>query len=325
MLVSLAAGFSSINEHEQSQGAVTNVIAGTVFPSDQYGTIKRNQHGQPVTDADAELEKRNHAYAVEKCRKMLDGKNGARAWGRPMHAFTGSKSESIDDEAILKYRDQSGGCSCKGDCSTKRCGKCHAKNVPCTFRCACKGKCKNPSPTPELQGVTAAERASLTPLQISYKLTPQDWEFFAVKHALICRYTLQFKLCTDTSCWYCPHHNRIKNLTYLPYYSVPNGQGGFIPFAERVAMLQDPKTSKVATELFLTDKYLPAKCLKMAFDKSVGCPTGGPHSLQAACCLRLHRSAQPSKSSRSIDFYTLQLTVNVKSAAALMLCMMCLV
>jgi hypothetical protein len=159
VLLSLAAGFSSINEHEQSQGAVTNVTAGTVYPSDQYGTVKRNQHGQPVTDADAELEKRNHAYAVEKCRKMLDGKNGARAWGRPMHAFTGSKSESIDDEAILKYRDQSGGCSCKGDCSTKRCGKCHAKNVPCTFRCACKGKCKNPSPTPELQGVTAAERA----------------------------------------------------------------------------------------------------------------------------------------------------------------------
>ena len=79
---------------------------------------------------DAELEKRNHAYAVETSRKMLDGKNSACAWGRTMHAFTGSKSESIDDEAILKYRDQSGGCSCKGDCSTKRCGKYHAKNVP---------------------------------------------------------------------------------------------------------------------------------------------------------------------------------------------------
>lgn len=35
-------------------------------------------------------------------------------------------------------------------------------------------------------------------------------------------------------------------------------------------MLQDPKTSEVATELFLTDKYLPAKCLKMAFDKKRG-------------------------------------------------------
>ena len=32
-------------------------------------------------------------------------------------------------------------------------------------------------------------------------------------------------------------------------------------------MLQDPKTSEVPTELFLTDKYLPDKCLKMAFDK----------------------------------------------------------
>ena len=105
MLLSLAAGFSSMNEHKQSQGAVTNVTSGAVYPLDQYGTVKQNQYGQPVTDADPELEKRNHAYAVETSRKMLDGKNSACAWGRTMHAFTGSKSESIDDEAILKYHD----------------------------------------------------------------------------------------------------------------------------------------------------------------------------------------------------------------------------
>ena len=54
----------------------------------------------------------------------------------------------------------------------------------------------------------------------------------------------------------------------MPYYSVPNGEGGWVPFSERVAMLHDPHQAKLAAELFLTDKYLPAKCLKVAFDKN---------------------------------------------------------
>ena len=39
-----------------------------------------------------------------------------------------------------------------------------------------------------------------------------------------------------------------------------------MPFSERVAMLQCPLTSDLAHELFLTDKYLPAKCLQRAFE-----------------------------------------------------------
>ena len=33
-------------------------------------------------------------------------------------------------------------------------------------------------------------------------------------------------------------------------------------------MLQDLKTSEAATQLFLTDKYLPGKCLTMAFERT---------------------------------------------------------
>ena len=104
-----------MKEHEQSQNSVTNVVAGSVYPSDYYGVVNRTE-GKPRTDADAQLARCNHMYAVEKCRKMLDGANGACAWGRPMIAFAGNKSEKIDEEAILKYRDEAGGCGCKGDC-----------------------------------------------------------------------------------------------------------------------------------------------------------------------------------------------------------------
>ena len=46
----------------------------------------------------------------------------------------------------------------------------------------------------------------------------------------------------------------------MPYHSIPDGKGGWVPMAQRVQELQDPATKALAEQLYLTDQFLPGKC-----------------------------------------------------------------
>ena len=160
--------------------------AGLLIESDHFGKVRKDSKGCPQTSADAALERKNHAYAVEKLRKTCSGEYGAEAWGRPIHAWTGTtalEQQHIDEEAILAYRAQRGGCSCQPDkfgkcCATKRCKSCHKNGIPCNFRCKCRGLCNNPCSTPVVEGCTATELRDLDFAAIARKLTPRDLEAF---------------------------------------------------------------------------------------------------------------------------------------------------
>ena len=87
---------------------------------------------------------------------------------------------------------------------------------------------------------------------------------------------VQVKLCHDQQCWYCPRmwpHVPKQGFGFFPYYSVPDGDNGWVPVHERHAMMQHPDEAvrEVAHRLFVTDAYLPDNCVKEAWKKNKRC------------------------------------------------------
>ena len=72
-LFSLAAGYSSVQAHEASQGFVTRSMAGSLYSSSMHGVVARDAAGDPRGAHFIELEKRNHVNCVEKLRAQLEG------------------------------------------------------------------------------------------------------------------------------------------------------------------------------------------------------------------------------------------------------------
>eukprot|EP00966_Prymnesium_polylepis_P330957 7386549-Prymnesium_polylepis.3 len=140
--------------------------------------------------------------------------HGEEAFGFPMTATTvpatGTFSEfcEIDEEGLKTYRDTSGGCGCKTGCNTMRCSKCLAAGRPCTWRCACKGKCTNApkQKLPKPVGISSTDLETLPLDEIVKRLEWSDVEMWAAKHRVFTHYVTQFVLCSpanEKDCWYC--------------------------------------------------------------------------------------------------------------------------
>ena len=242
-----AGGFSSLNAVERAQCWVTCALSGCKFPSDHYGKVRLDKEGLPRTAADEELEKSNHEYA---CAQVVKCINAGYAYDKEMSACIpptpGDCDEhlAIDDEGLEAHRAEQGACTCQVRANGTRCAvsasggtsckKCAGNDppLPCSFRCKCSGNCDNPTPLPAPSKLSEEELATLPLEDMVLKLTPQDVEFWAVKHGCLLWYSLQFKLCKEedrASCWYCSRYTRpvVGNLDFYPVHTVSDGEGGW--------------------------------------------------------------------------------------------------
>eukprot|EP00966_Prymnesium_polylepis_P199763 4629822-Prymnesium_polylepis.1 len=163
---------------------------------------------------------------------------GGESFGFPIAAVSAPKVAdlspfaSIDESALLAYRDADGGCGCKTGCEG-RCQKCRGKDRPCTWRCSCKGRCSNRRQLPPPQGFTASELQSLPLNEIVLRLKPRDIEYFAARHTTLCHCATQIVLCLPSAavgCWYCSRFGERRLPTELqgralPLYSTPDSGG----------------------------------------------------------------------------------------------------
>jgi hypothetical protein len=90
-----------------------------------------------------------------------------------------------------------------------------------------------------------------------------------------CFFGMQVKLCRDALCWYCPRiaPHVPPNLRFFPYYTIADGNGGWVPLHERDAMMADTdeRVRKLAHELFVTDKWLPENGVLAAWRRNPEC------------------------------------------------------
>ena len=86
---------------------------------------------------------------------------------------------------------------------------------------------------------------------------------------------MQVKLCSDAQCWYCPRiaPHVPPNLGFFPYYTIADGNGGWVPLHERDAMMHDAdeRVRNVAHELFVTDKWMPENSVLAAWRRNPEC------------------------------------------------------
>ena len=86
---------------------------------------------------------------------------------------------------------------------------------------------------------------------------------------------MQVKLCSDALCWYCPRiaPHVPPNLGFFPYYTIADGNGGWVPLHERDAMMHDAdeRVRNVAHELFVTDKWMPENSVLAAWRRNPEC------------------------------------------------------
>ena len=80
---------------------------------------------------------------------------------------------------------------------------------------------------------------------------------------------VQVKVCRDTLCWYCPRivaHLPL-NIDFFPFYTVADGDNGWVPVHERHAEMhhEDEAVRALAHDLYVTDKWLPDNCVKRAW------------------------------------------------------------
>jgi len=86
---------------------------------------------------------------------------------------------------------------------------------------------------------------------------------------------VQVKVCQDPRCWYCPRivPHLPPNLGFFPFYTVADGESGWVPVHERHAEMQheDEAVRAIAHDLYVTDKWLPDNCVKRAWRSSPYC------------------------------------------------------
>jgi hypothetical protein len=86
---------------------------------------------------------------------------------------------------------------------------------------------------------------------------------------------MQVKLCSDAQCWYCPRiaPHVPPNLGFFPYYTIADGNGGWVPLHERDAMMHDAdeRVRNLAHELFVTDKWMPENIVLAAWRRNPEC------------------------------------------------------
>ena len=228
-----AAGFTPLRLVEFCNGSLSMSLDGAFIASDTYGPVKVDSKTGKASDP--VLEERNLRHAGDEMAQYM---SGGESFGFPIVAVTAPKVSdlsafaSIDEASLLAYRDADGGCGCKTGCEG-RCQKCRAKGRPCTWRCACKGRCSNRQALPPLQGFSASELRTLPLDQIVMRLSPRDIEYFAARHATLCHYSTQLVLCSPAAaatCWYCRRFGKRRlpaelHGRALPLYSTPNAAG----------------------------------------------------------------------------------------------------
>ena len=232
VIAAAAAGFTPLRLVEFCNGSLSLSLDGAFIASDTHGSVTVDSKTGKASDP--ALEERNLRHA---CDEMVQYMCGGESFGFPIAAVSAPKVTdlssfaSIDEAALLAYRDAAGGCGCKTGCES-RCQKCRANGRPCTWRCTCKGRCSNRQALPLPQGFTAAELRSLPLDQIVLRLAPCDIEYFASRHTTLCHYATQLVLCppsTADSCWYCSRFGERRlpaelQGRALPLYSTPNAE-----------------------------------------------------------------------------------------------------
>ena len=228
-----AAGFTPLRLVEFCNGSLSMSLDGAFIASDTYGSVTVDSKTGKASDP--ELEEKNLRHANDEMAQYM---RGGESFGFPIEAVSAPKVTdlspfaSIDESALLAYRDEAGGCSCKTGCES-RCRKCRGTGRPCTWRCACKGRCSNRQALPPPQGFTASELRDLPLDEIVLRLTPRDIEYFASRHATLCHYATQIVLCPPSAaaaCWYCSRFGERRlpaelQGRALPLYSTPNESG----------------------------------------------------------------------------------------------------
>jgi hypothetical protein len=86
---------------------------------------------------------------------------------------------------------------------------------------------------------------------------------------------VQVKVCRDTLCWYCPRivPHVPPNVGFFPFYTVADGDNGWVPVHEQHAELQheDEEVRALAHDLYVTDNWLPDNCVKRAWRSMPHC------------------------------------------------------
>ena len=86
---------------------------------------------------------------------------------------------------------------------------------------------------------------------------------------------MQVKLCSDAQCWYCPRiaPHVPPNLGFFPYYTIADGNGGWVPLHERDAKMHDAdeRVRNLAHELFVSDKWMPENIVLAAWRRNPEC------------------------------------------------------
>ena len=333
MLFTRAAGFTPLWSYEVSQAYITSTLVGSRFESDHFGKVKRKADGQPRDDIEATLERRNHAFAVQRCAKLLDGygiNTDALAWGRPIHSFVPPLPEecsadvAIPEVHLNDYRNSGlGGCGCQSGCQSA-CRSCWLKTLPCTFRCKCGEGCKNALPSPALEKVSPEEMKTLALADIVARLTPRDIEFFASAHSHIVKYSLQIKLCSSKTCWFCTRVSgkRLDDLDWFPVYNMVKSPGSlrdgvwmpdeWFTLLERQQLLKNPETRRAALACFLSDAYQPATTIKAAWAKMKTNRLSRVRALWIATAT----NTSPAGVLKLFEQYTTAAAVNARVAAA---------
>lgn len=274
-----AAGFTPLRLVEFCNGSLSLSLDGAFIASDTYGSVTIDKASGKASDP--ELEEKNLDHACDEMAKYM---SAGESFGFPIVAVSAprvsdlSPFASIDEAALLAYREEAGGCSCKTGCAAGanggpgRCQKCRGHGRPCTWRCACKGRCANHLPLPRPEGVSTADLSSLSLDQIVLRLTPRDIEFFAARHGTFCHYSTQIVLCppaTAASCWYCSRFGERRlplelQGRALPLYSTPNPQAtDWTRLPARWAEVVAGRGKE-----YFEDSSLPSRCVAAAYQQA---------------------------------------------------------
>ena len=213
-----AAGHSASNWHEQPQSHITAAIAGAFFPCNKHGEPSFTGKGQPASEIDAEIMRKNLLHECGEivkliCQREAYGIPIAAVLGTPVPAGHIGNAELLahrgtrgEDERTVEAEEDAGcarpskasskqaGCACdpgKADACTARCKSCAGRNLPCTLFCKCKAKCANPSARRLPGNKTLEELRAMTLDGIVDLCTPHDLEIFAADHAIRTMYCLQ--------------------------------------------------------------------------------------------------------------------------------------